>query len=366
MRITVKFKYGSNQQASKEQCNSDLMILATTPVAAPLTPRLVGPCGVACDDEEPGIISRVNPMNQFFDLPKRLPEPADEPSSPPISGAPEAVETPFSIQQIQTEEVQVLPDSRIVVHSDPLSAGADRFRFLRMCLRELWNAGKLKSLLITSALPQDGKSTIALNLATALAERGKRTVVLIEADLHHPTLTEYLGIEGRMGLADCLESNLNPLSFLRRIEPLGWYLLGAGELRTNPTELLHAEALAGVLQELSAHFDWVLIDAPPVRPLTDALLLARQANATLLVAREGRTPREMLEKAIALLGRQRVLGIVLNGVEGLDRLYTGYYGYGGYSRNNRSKTVPAPSNRTNRQDTGQAYLARLSPKKTHK
>jgi capsular exopolysaccharide synthesis family protein len=208
-----------------------------------------------------------------------------------------------------------------------------------MCLRELWKAGKLRTLQITSPLPQDGKSTIALNLATALAEGGKRTVLLIEADLHRPTLTEQLGLEQRAGLADCLETSLNPLSVLRRLEPLGWYLLPAGEPRSNPTELLQTEAFAVVLQTLSQHFDWILIDSPPVIPLTDALSLARQANATLLVAREGRTPREAIEKAIAVLGRQRVLGIVLNAVEGLDRVYSGYYGYSGYSANNGLKDV---------------------------
>jgi capsular exopolysaccharide synthesis family protein len=188
-------------------------------------------------------------------------------------------------------------------------------------------------------LPQDGKSTIAMNLATALAEGGKRAVLLIEADLHHPTLTEQLGLDSRVGLADCLEGSLNPASALRRLEPLGWYLLPAGKPRSNPTELLQTEAFAGVLQKLSPHFDWILIDSPPVIPLTDALSLARQANATLLVTREGRTPGEAIEKAIAVLGRQRVLGIVLNGVEGLDRLYSGYYGYGEYSGNNGLKAI---------------------------
>jgi capsular exopolysaccharide synthesis family protein len=290
------------------------------------------------DDERLGTTSAVNPMSHFFDLPKKLPESTGN-SSSVSKGPSENLATRFSLRDVPTKEVQVLPDSRIVMHTDPRSAGADRFRFLRMCLRELWKAGKLKSLVITSPLPQDGKSTIALNLATALSERGKHTVLLIEADLHHPTLAERLGLDGGLGLADCLEDGLDPVSVIRRVEPLSWYLLSAGKLRSNPTELLQSEVLAGVIQKLCTQFDWVLIDSPPVSPLTDALLLARQANATLLVAREGRTPRETLEKAIALLGRQRVLGIVLNGMEGLDGLYSGYYGYGEYSRNNGSKAV---------------------------
>jgi len=278
-------------------------------------------------------------LNHFLDLPKKLLEPVSVSSSTSVEVSHEELKKAVQIEQIPIEEVQVHPSSRIVMHTDPRSAGADRFRFLRMCLRELWNAGKLKSLQITSAMPQDGKSTVAMNLATALAEGGKRTVLLIEADLHRPTLTQQLGLERRSGLADCLEDGLDPAIALRRLDPLNWYLLPAGEPRSNPTELLQTDAFAGVLQRLSPHFDWILIDSPPVLPLTDALSLARQANATLMVAREGRTPREAIEKSIAILGRQRVLGIVLNAVEGLERIYSGYYGYAGYPNNGGLKEV---------------------------
>jgi capsular exopolysaccharide synthesis family protein len=288
----------------------------------------------SCEDEELKNIAGINSMNHFSDL-------SDKPSPPLTDSSSDSEKTKISsqLQQVPTEEVCVHPDSRIVTHSDPLGAGADRFRLLRIGLRELWNTGKLKSLLITSPLPQDGKSTIALNLATALAEGGKRTVLLIEADLHRPTLTNQLGLLPRAGLADCLEGTLSPLSAIRRLEPLNWYLLPAGEPRSNPTELLHGEAIAGVIQTLSPHFDWILIDSPPVIPITDAIPLARLSNATLLVAREGRTPREAIEKAIALLGRQRVLGIVLNAVERLERTYSGYYGNYGYPAINGSKTL---------------------------
>jgi capsular exopolysaccharide synthesis family protein len=320
---------------------------------------MVSGASVSYIHREHEIISGVNAVNHFFDLRKRLPAPPSDSTSPPVEVASETVEKAFQLQQIVAEEVQVAPGSRIIVHTDPRSPGADRFRFLRMCLRELWNAGKLKTLLVTSPLPQDGKSTIALNLATALAEEGKRSVLLIEADLHRPTLTEQLGLEMRVGLADCLEGRLNPLSALRRLEPLSFYLLPAGEPRSNPTELLQTEAFAGLLQQLTPHFDWIVIDSPPVIPLTDALSLARQANATLLVAREGRTPGDAIEKAIAVLGRQRILGIVLNAVEGLDRLYSGYYGYSGYSGNSGLKTI-RPAGSTKEPTTRPALQAKNS------
>jgi capsular exopolysaccharide synthesis family protein len=336
MQITVRLKYRSKHRAVTEQRRTKSARRRFVRFSGPQT--LVSTDSLTSQvDEEHENISGVNALNHFSDLPKKLPEPTSDSSTSSVEAASDHVQEATRLDQISVEEVQVQPGSRIVVHTDPGSAGADRFRFLRMCLRELWSAGKLKSLLITSPLPQEGKSTIALNLATALAEGGKRTVLLIEADLHRPTLTEQLGLERRAGLADCLEGSLSPFSALRRLEPIGWYLLPAGETRRNPTELLQTEAFAGVLQKLSPHFDWILIDSPPVIPLTDALSLARLANATLLVAREGRTPREAIEKAIAVVGRQRVLGIVLNAVEGLDRMYSGYYGYRGYSGSNALK-----------------------------
>jgi capsular exopolysaccharide synthesis family protein len=238
---------------------------------------------------------------------------------------------PSEFQQIAVEEVRVQPASRIVFHTDPNSPAADRFRFLRMRLRALWNTKRLRTLLVTSPLPEDGKSTIALNLATALAEGGKRTVLLIEGDLHRSPLTQHLGLEVRPGLAECLERGLNPVSALRRLEPLGWYVLPAGHATGNPTELLQSEALPGVMQALVPYFDWILIDSPPVIPLTDALSLGRHANASLLVARAGQTPKDAIEKALGLLGREHIVGVVLNGVEELDRLYSGYYSYSGHN-----------------------------------
>jgi capsular exopolysaccharide synthesis family protein len=341
MQITLKIRRRSPRRLPVEKCNTNMETCA----AARLFDHAqqLDPTAVSYIAEQRKILSGVNALNDFVDLSKKLLGGASD-ASTPVEGISKHIEQAIQLDQISAEDVQLHPRSRIIMHTDPRSAGADRFRFLRMCLRELWNAGKLKSLQITSPGAQDGKSTIALNLATALAEGGKRKVLLIEADLHRPNLIEQLGIERRVGLAECLEARLHPVAGLRRLEPLGWYLLPAGEPHNNPTELLQTEAFAGVLEKVSPHFDWILIDSPPVIPLTDALSLARQANATLLVAREGRTPREAIEKAIAILGRQRVLGIILNAVDGLERMYSGYYGYGG---NSASAGLKEPSHAGN-------------------
>jgi capsular exopolysaccharide synthesis family protein len=222
--------------------------------------------------------------------------------------------------------VQLPPSTRISVHSDPRGPCADRFRLLSLRLQERGAAAKLKIILITSPRPHDGKSTVALNLAGALAERNRRRVLLIGADLHRPVLTEQLGISPHRGLAECLEEGVHPLSVIRRLDPLGWYLLPAGKAYRNPTELLQTEAVAKVIKDLSHRFDWVLIDAPPVSPLTDALSLRPLSDASLLVVRAGQTPTQAVEQAISLLGKKHVLGIVLNGMDGLDRTYAQYYG----------------------------------------
>jgi capsular exopolysaccharide synthesis family protein len=242
---------------------------------------------------------------------------------------------PFTLQDIPAEHVVLRATARIVCQSEPTSPGADRIRYLRMRLHEPWAAGKLKTLLITSPLASDGKSTIALNLATALAEGGKRTVVLVDGDLHHSPLLGRFGLPARsQGLADCVENGSNPLSAIMRLEPLGWYLLPAGKPGANPTELLQSKALSSVMQKLAAHFDWILIDSPPVLPLTDALSLKQHAEASLIVVRAGSTPKDAVDEAVTLLGNQHVLGIVLNGVEGLNRRYHKY----GYHRDSRSNT----------------------------
>jgi capsular exopolysaccharide synthesis family protein len=197
--------------------------------------------------------------------------------------------------------------------------------------------------LVTSPLPGDGKSTIVLNLATALAEGGNRKVLLIDADLHHASLHHQLGIKAPTGLMECLQDGRNPLSVIKRIEPLKWYLLPAGGPTVNPTELLQTESFCGVIQKLSPHFDWIIIDSPPVIPLTDAVSLTRHTDATLLVARAGRTPETVIESAITLLDSKHVIGIVLNGVDGLDRAYSRYKYSGYYGADGSSSVKPVGS-----------------------
>lgn len=247
----------------------------------------------------------------------------EEPSGNLLSDLEHKIARP-ELEKLPVEIAQVQEASRVVYYAEPRSASADRYRLLRMRLREVQAFSNIKRILITSPMPHDGKSTIVLNLATVLAERGKRAVLVIEGDLHRPTLSEYLGLNAGPGLADCLARPADPLSVIRRIEPLSWYLMTAGQAAQNPSELLQSENLPKTIERLNSLFDWIIIDSPPIAPLADTLSLARNADASLLVAKAGSTRRSAVEEAVAVLGRSRIVGIVLNGIESLDRYYSGY------------------------------------------
>jgi len=253
----------------------------------------------------------------------------------------ERKETASGLERIPLEEIDVPPLSRIVFYTDPRGLAADRFRFLRMRIRELSSATKLQSLLVTSPLPLDGKSTVSLNLATALAEQGQNAVLLLEADLYHPSLAQRLGLKAGPGLAECLASGIAPLSVVRRVAPLGWYFLQAGSQLATPSDLLHGDEFAKIMRALSPHFKWIVIDSPPVLPVADALALARQADASFLVVRAGRTPSDAVQAAIEFLGAKHVMGVILNGVEGLERVYSKYNNYYGYSAATTSAREPS-------------------------
>ncbi len=246
-----------------------------------------------------------------------------------ISQLPAPTDPSGPLDHVPVTQVEVEPESRLVTITDPRSPGADRLRFLRMRLRELRSRAKLQTVAITSALPEDGKSTVSLSLAVALADSGQGRVLLIEADLHKPTIADTLGVTARKGLAECLEGSLEPVRALQKLDPIGLYLMQAGYVSANPTELLQSPAFGRTLDTLKPLFDWILIDTPPVAPLSDALAIANQVDGTLLVVRADRTPREVVEETIFKLGNKRITAIVFNGAEGLNNLYNKYSSYYG-------------------------------------
>lgn len=241
----------------------------------------------------------------------------------------DAVESTVAMGPFPAAQASMTQDPGLAVWAHPESLAADRYRRLRIGLAKLQIAGKLRTLLVSSPAPQDGKSTATLNLATVLAAKGKHQTLVIEADLRRPSLARRLGLESKPGLSACLAEGLDPVEAVRRIDPMGFHLLAAGEAAgeaaASPTEMLQSERMTALVQNMSGRFDWILIDSPPAGPIADALALKPRADAGLLVARAGKTQREAVEECVRQLGAGFIAAVILNGMEGLDGEHSDYY-----------------------------------------
>ncbi|MFZ7086622.1 polysaccharide biosynthesis tyrosine autokinase [Curtobacterium sp. RRHDQ10] len=191
-------------------------------------------------------------------------------------------------------------ETPLVVHVDPASPRSEAFRRLRTNLQFLEVGREDRSFVVTSSVPSEGKSTTASNIAIALAESGAR-VALVDGDLRRPRVAELMGVEGEVGLTDVLIGRLELDDALQPWGRGGLVVLPSGQIPPNPTELLGSSAMEAVLRELETAFDVVIVDAPPLLPVTDAAILSTIAGGALLVAAMHRTTRRQLAAAAAAL-----------------------------------------------------------------
>ena len=219
-------------------------------------------------------------------------------------------------------------ESRHVVDWRGSSPSAEAYRQLRTNLQFLHVDEPPKVIMISSAVPSEGKSTIAVNLALTLAEAG-RSVTLVEADLRRPRATKYLGLVGGAGLTNILAGSAELSDVLQPYGDGGLTVLAAGPTPPNPSELLASSHMFRLIEDLRGQSDFVLIDAPPLLPVADASGLAVIVDGVVLSVRYGSTRREQLQQARATLDRvgARTLGIVLNIVPPKAEV-TSAYGYG--------------------------------------
>lgn len=234
----------------------------------------------------------------------------------------------------------------LIVHADPLSPRAESFRALRTNLQFLDMGGR-SSFVITSSIPSEGKSTTTINLAIALADAGKR-VALLDTDLRKPKVAEYLSIEGGAGLTDVLIGRAKVNEVMLPWGGRSLYVLPAGKIPPNPSELLGSQQMTVLLEMLERDFDVVLCDAPPLLPVTDAAILARATSGALMVVAAGKTTKHQLTGATDALNTvgAKLAGFIMSMVptRGPDSYYSGYgYGYGyGY------REMPTKTNRFSR------------------
>ncbi len=219
------------------------------------------------------------------------------------------------------------------VLTQPKSQFAESFRSLRTSLLLSTAGHPPRFIVLTSATPSEGKTTAATNLAAILAQRDTR-VLLIDGDLRRPNIHHRFGLNGKIGLttvltgATKLEETVQGVPEIPNLD-----ILPSGPVPPFPTEMLSSGAMDAILRRCGEIYDYVVIDSPPILSVTDGVILARQADAVVLVVRHGKSSKHVVRRARDILLRSGagITGIVLNAVDLNSPEYYGYYGYSGYS-----------------------------------
>jgi len=225
------------------------------------------------------VVPREKATNPRFSL-KKVAVPASRPL-PPEPG--EAREIP-----VRREE--------IVMVTEPRSQIAEQFRGLRNSIQALNPDSASHTLVLTSALRGEGKTVSTLNLAISMAELPGMEVLVVDADLHHPAIEDYLGLPRRQGLTEVLRGELTLDQAVRQTSINGVSVMGAGSLPPNPSELIGSDRMRSVMNRLRQRYSYVLIDTPEAMTISDASLLGAMADGILLVVRLGDTPRYYVQQ----------------------------------------------------------------------
>ncbi|HEX4824863.1 MAG TPA: CpsD/CapB family tyrosine-protein kinase [Candidatus Polarisedimenticolaceae bacterium] len=232
---------------------------------------------------------------------RKTPEKAEQPAEKLAVGVPLARIVPRKL--IET------PD--LLFRGNATSPAAERFRRLRTVLTTDVAAAP-QVIIVTSAIPGDGKSFVAMNLALAFAADGETSTLLIDADLRRPALDRYITPEPTLGLSDLLEEKVPLQHTVLHLKDTSLEVLPAGKSAKEPVELLGSQVCANLFAQLRTRYERIIVDTPPALPFTDADVIGRNADGALFVVRQGSTPKNHYRRAVGMLTSVRVLGSVLN------------------------------------------------------
>lgn len=231
-------------------------------------------------------------------------------------------------------------DARLVCLTDQGSLAAEKFRVLGLKLRHMREGRKLKRIVITSSIPEEGKSLTAANLALNQARSKVLNTVLIDGDLRRPSLGSRFGFNRNLpGLSEVLRGERQLAEVVYKLEGTGLRFIPAGVTPENPIEVMQAGRLQQLLEQLETFFDWIIIDTPPVLPLADTPLWMKLADGVLLVTREGVCEKQQLERTVEVLDRSTVLGVVVNSCNSSEQKY--YYSRYGPAANSAESSPVA-------------------------
>ena len=251
---------------------------------------------------------------------------ADE--APMIDGAAPTSESESDVPRLlqPVTDLAKLGDAEKLSPTSRHASSVEQYRRLAARLHLMQAEQRTSVVMVTSAVAGEGKTLTAANLALTLSESYRRNVLLVDADLRRPSLHQLFGVDNVSGLTDALQSPVaRKLSLVEVTDRLT--LLPAGRPAHDPMSVLSSERIRQVIEEAGTKFEWVVIDTPPVGLLSDARLLASAVDTVVLVVQAGKTPLAAIKAASEAIGRERILGVVLNRAEGsmVQDSYAYYY-----------------------------------------
>ena len=237
----------------------------------------------------------------------------------PLASAMPSFASPFSVDVLLARCPQRpwTPEEKTMLffNGDDNARGTEEFRTLRSRLYHMREKMALKKILVTSALPKEGKSFTSANLAQVMVRQHGRRVLLIDADLRGPRLHTMLGTTASPGLSGYLQGKNDEFSIMQQGPMENLFFIPSGDRITDPSELVGNGRLKFLLQRVEAMFDWIIVDSPPAVPVSDASVLSKACDGVLLVVRSNATPVDLARRARQEFPDQALIGVVLNGTD---------------------------------------------------
>ncbi len=257
------------------------------------------------------------------------------------------------IRNAQTIPYRPLKDALLVDPANPREAPAEEFRTLRTRLNHMQTIQPLHTIVVTSASPAEGKSFTATNLAVTQSQLADKRVLLADFDFRRPTVDKTFQIPCSPGITDFLVGKARLSDVIRKVGDTQLYIMTAGEPVTNPLELLNLKECKALIDGLRHHFDWVILDSPPLLFAADGNLLSTMCDGTIIVVRIGTTTFDSVTRALQSLCENNVLGVVVNGAR-RGELYSKYNYYHDYY-------APEAEEQSTEADAGEEEAAHSEP-----
>ena len=277
--------------------------------------------------------THVEPTFDQPELRDELRDPAQHENLPPLppsaSVAMSTMASGFNYESLLAHcpQTQWTPDERTMLffQENDSRMGAEEFRTLRSRLYQIREKMPLKRLMVTSALPKEGKSFVAANLAQVMVRQHGRRALLIDGDLRNPGMHRHLGATQSPGLADYLLGECDEFAAMQRGPMENLFFMPAGRIVPSAPELLSNGRLKLFLQRVEPLFDWIIMDTSPVIPVSDATLVAKFCDGILMVVRSNETPSDLAKRAREEFPDKLLLGVVLNGAPSGKHAHSKYY-----------------------------------------